>query len=250
MPMYLDVAEVAKLLHVPENQVYHWINENHLPAIEVRGKYCFNWSDLLEWATVRKIDISPEVLREQFGLSDQISLVAALKRGGIAYDLRATNKESALRSVVDALALPPQFDRNSLFDLFLARERLGSTAMGDGIAIPHPRHPVILPTPGPVLALCFLAEPISYAEKDSRTHRPLPKDKRMVNTLFVTISPTIRVHLHVLANLSRALKDEAFRAALLRRGTPDELLSALAALEPSAEPPVEVPLADGQPVGE
>ena len=35
VPMYLDVTEVAKLLHVPENQVYRWINENHLPAIEV-----------------------------------------------------------------------------------------------------------------------------------------------------------------------------------------------------------------------
>ncbi len=43
--MRLDVADVAKLLKVPENQVYHWINENHLPAIEVAGKYCFNRSD-------------------------------------------------------------------------------------------------------------------------------------------------------------------------------------------------------------
>jgi PTS system nitrogen regulatory IIA component len=243
--MYLDVTEVAKLLHVPENQVYRWINENHLPAIEVRGKYCFNQSDLLEWATVRRIDISPETLRDQFGLSDQISLVAALTRGGVVYDLRATNKESALRAVVDALALPPEFDRDSLFDLFMARERLGSTAMGDGIAIPHPRHPVILPAPSPSLTLCFLAEPIAFADKDSRTQQPLPKSKRTVHTLFVAVSPTIRTHLHVLASLGRALQDERFRTVLLRRGSRDELLAALADVEKPVE---QSPLA-AQPAG-
>jgi nitrogen PTS system EIIA component len=219
--MRLDVADVARLLRVSQNQVYHWINGDSLPAIKVNGKYCFNRSELLEWANVHKVGTSPEIFREQFGLSKQVSLAAALRNGGVAYNLMATSKESALRAVVESLSLPPDFDRESLLQLLMAREHLGSTAMGDGIAIPHPRHPVILPTPGPSLTICFLAQPIDYGAANRGT----------VHTLFVVVSPTIRIHLQILACLGRALGDEPFRALLLRHGTRDELLSALERVE-------------------
>jgi PTS system nitrogen regulatory IIA component len=93
--------------------------------------------------------------------------------------------------------------------------------MGDGIAIPHPQHPVILPTPGPSLTICFLDQPINYGAAD----------QSMVHTLFVVVCPTIRIHLQILARLGRTLGDEPFRALLQRRGKLDELLSALERVE-------------------
>ena len=89
VPMRLDVADVARLLRVSQNQVYHWINRDQLPAIKVKGKYCFNLAKVFEWATIRKVDVCPETFSEQFGLSKQVSLAAALRRGGVAYNLQS-----------------------------------------------------------------------------------------------------------------------------------------------------------------
>jgi PTS system nitrogen regulatory IIA component len=104
--------------------------------------------------------------------------------------------------------------RSVLHQLFLARESIGSTAVGEGIAIPHPRHPVVLPVGRPMLTLCFLDQPIDFGALD---HQP-------VHTLFVLVSPTIRAHLRMLARIACALRDEGFRAVLKRRASANEIL--------------------------
>src|SRR5262249_51041259 len=133
---------------------------------------------------------------------------------GIVTNLPGSNKDEVLRRVVENLRLPDEFDRSVLLQLFLSREAAGSSAAGDGIAIPHPRYPVVLPHGRPTLALFFLERPVDFGALD----------RQPVDTLFVLISPTIRTHLRMLARIACALREERFRAVLKRRSSDEEIM--------------------------
>ena len=130
------------------------------------------------------------------------------RAGGIITGLSGSDKREILQKVVERMRLPEGFDRSILSQLLLARESAGSTAVGGGIAIPHPRHPVVLPVGRPTLTLCFLDQPVEFGAADQQP----------VDTLFVLVSPTIRAHLRMLARIACVLRDEPFRAVLKRRG--------------------------------
>jgi nitrogen PTS system EIIA component len=214
--MQLSVRDAANLLSVPEKTIYRWIRQELIPARRINDEFRLNRAELLEWATSRMIEISPEVIPEETP-----SLSEALNSGGIAYQVGGTDEASVLRAVVDILKLPADVDREFLFDVLLARQSLGSTGIGDGIAIPHVRNPVVLQVSEPTVTLCFLAHEIDFRAIDGRP----------VGILFTMICPTIRVHLHLLSRLGFVLQNREFRGELLRRASPDDLVAALSRAE-------------------
>jgi PTS system nitrogen regulatory IIA component len=111
---------------------------------------------------------------------------------GIYYGSRRGRPDSVLRSVVELLRLPDHVDREFLLQVLLARESLGSTGIGDGIAIPHARNPIVLNVERPTITLCFLENPVDFAALDG-----LP-----VTMLFTLVNPTVRAHLHLLSRLA------------------------------------------------
>ena len=58
--------------------------------------------------------------------------------------------------------------REFLYQILLARESLGSTGIGDGVAIPHVRNPVVLHVSEPVVTLSFLETPIDFHALDGK----------------------------------------------------------------------------------
>ena len=203
--MLLKASEVAALLHIDENAVIRWIKRDKLPAALVRGNYRINRVDLLEWATEHGIKVPPELFtaaQHDVGLP---SLSEALEAGGVHCEVAGEDKPSVLRNVVNLLKLPPQMDPDFLLQVLLAREALGTTAVGDGIAIPHVRNPILLQNrPEPAVSLCFLKHPIDFGALDG-----IP-----VRILFMVTSPTVKVHLHLLSRLAYALHDPRFRETL------------------------------------
>ncbi|MBZ0089157.1 MAG: PTS sugar transporter subunit IIA [Thermoanaerobaculia bacterium] len=215
--MKLLVKDAARLLDVSEKTIYRWIKQGSIPAYRLNEQYRFNRAELLEWATSRRISISPEIFREEESEADSLpDFSAALRTGGIHYRIGGEDKASVLHHVVETLRLPPEVDRQFLFEVLLAREALGSTAIGDGIAIPHARNPVILHLDRPLVTLCFLERPVDFGALDDRP----------VDTLFTLISPTVRAHLHLLSRLSFALRDRDFRAAVELQAAREEILAA------------------------
>src|SRR6185295_7028829 len=143
--MQLMVRDVARLLNVSEKTVYRWITQGSLPAYRINDQYRFNRAELLEWATSNKINVSPEIFQEQDGNGASMpSLIDALQAGGIFYRMEGTDKASVLRAVVQHMRLPDEVDREFLLRVLLAREQLASTGIGDGVAIPHVRNPIVL----------------------------------------------------------------------------------------------------------
>ena len=215
--MQLSLRDVARLLRVPEESVYRWVDKEELPAMRVNDRYYFNKSELLEWAALRRIDVSPEIFGTvPVGNGVLPTITAALEAGGIYYDVGGPSRDLALREVVGCLPLPSDYDRETLLDLLIAREQHASTGIGEGIAIPHPRTPIVTPADEPRLALCFLRESVSFGARDG-----LP-----VQIVFLLMAPNVRTHLHLLARLACLLRDSDFRSVVLKKGAPAEILAA------------------------
>jgi PTS system nitrogen regulatory IIA component len=213
--MQLTVRNVSKFLGVPEATVITWINERGLPSEHVGGQYRFHRVDLLEWATAKGIKVSLEVFDHMEGDEESSpSLVDALELGGIFYGLKDTSKADALRALVQLLPVPADVNRDVLFRLFLAREDSSTTAVGDGVALPHVRNPIVLHVEKPMVTLAFLERPVDFGALDGKP----------VQVLFSLICPTVPSHLRMLSRLSFALHDQNFKAVVMRRGQRDEIL--------------------------
>ncbi len=221
--MHLTVRDAAKLLRTPEKQIYNWIEEGELPCYWVSDQARFNRTELLEWATARRIPVSVELFRDDDEKDKLPSLGQALRVGGVHYGIVGNNREEVLRAVVALMKLPGDLDRDTLLDVLLAREAAGSTAVGDGIAIPHVRQPVAFNEAVASVALCFLEKPVDYGAADGKP----------IHILFTIVSPTIHVHLQLLAKLATALHDPGFKAAVLRHAPADEILRELGRVEES-----------------
>jgi nitrogen PTS system EIIA component len=215
--MLMKASEVAALLGKDESTVVKWIKKEKLPAALVRGSYRINRVDLLEWATDHGMKVPPELFEAAQADVRLPSLSEALEAGGIHCGVAGDDKLSVLRSVVNLMQLPPQMDPEFLLQVLLAREALGTTAIGDGIAIPHVRNPILLQNkPAPAVSLCFLANPIDFGALDGKP----------VRILFMLTSPTVKVHLHLLSRLAYALHDAQFRATLTLACDPVGILEA------------------------
>ncbi|HNV21231.1 MAG TPA: helix-turn-helix domain-containing protein, partial [Candidatus Hydrogenedentes bacterium] len=152
--MELKVRDVATLLKVSDKTVYRWIRDGAIPAYRVQDQYRINRTELLEWVTAQKIPVSAEIFNEPPHAEEPASLSRAIEAGGVFYRVEGTDKPAVLRSVVDTMRLPEGVDREFLYHVLLAREKACSTAVGDGVAIPHPRNPIVLHVTQPSVTVC------------------------------------------------------------------------------------------------
>src|SRR5207248_7529050 len=158
--MQLTVKEAARLLNVPEPQIYNWIDGGEIPYSRAHGRIRFNEAELLEWATARGLRASHRLQGES--AEQGPALADALALGGVHEGVAAADRDAAIRAAVERLPLGPGADRETLVEVMLAREAAGSTAVGDGIAIPHVRAPIVQNGVQPAIALCTLAQPVDF----------------------------------------------------------------------------------------
>jgi PTS system nitrogen regulatory IIA component len=211
--MQLTERDAARLLGVSEPTLQRWLKSGELPAARVNDQWRLNRIDLLEFAAARNMAISADLLAD-LEHPQLPSLAEAIRAGGVHQGIPAGDKASILRAVVDRLPLPAPTDRDLLVGVLLAREALGSTGFGNGVAIPHPRNPIVLRIERPEVAICYLERPVDFGALDGKP----------VHTLVTVVSPSTRVHLHLLARIAAALRDPLVVAALEARAGVDALV--------------------------
>lgn len=134
--------------------------------------------------------------------------------------ITASTRKALFVRIAAAVETMTGADAKQLADRLADREKLGTTAFGDGIAIPHVR----LDRPGPVHGVFVrLDRPIEFGAVDE-----LP-----VDLIFALFSPADAGgdHLKALARVSRALRDATFRAKLRGAGSADALYALLSGVE-------------------
>jgi nitrogen PTS system EIIA component len=222
--MQLTVKDAAKFLNISEKTIYRMIKRGEMPAYKIFEQFRFNKSELLEWALAHRINVNFD------GLSDEVDAGAntplptiseALNEGGVFYRVEGKDMSAVLQSIVKILHLPESIDRELLLKVLLARESLASTGIGDGIAIPHVRSPIIVQTAKPQVALCFPEQPVDFHAIDGKP----------VFAFFVLICPNIRLHLYLLSRLAFVLQNGSFKDVLRRQGLRDEIFKALSGLD-------------------
>jgi nitrogen PTS system EIIA component len=218
--MLLTAGSAAKLLGTSERQIYRWVDDNEIPCRRVRDQLRFNRTDLLEWATARRMPVHAEAFVEDDASDQPPRLSDALRAGEVSEHLRGADREAVVLELVDRV-LPPDIDRELFIEVLLARELAGLTTIGDGLAIPQVRNPIVVAAVAPRVAICHLETPLPLGAADG-----LP-----VSTIFVAVSPTIRSHLQLVARVLRAIADHAFKAAVLRHAPLAELITEATRIE-------------------
>lgn len=221
--MRLGVRDVASQFGVSDKVVLRWVDEDGLPVSKVDGQYRFSPAALFEWATARGMKIPPALFHEPENGDREVlpNLVEALRAGGVVEHLPGADKRAVLAALIGHLKLPRSVNREDLLQIIMAREQLGSTGIGEGIAIPHVRNPIVMRVPKPMLLLGLLDQPIDYAAVD----------RKPVHSVFLVITPTTRSHLHILSRLGYVLQDRGVRGLLEGRASADRILAAMADVE-------------------
>ena len=139
----------------------------------------------------------------------------------ISLDLKAKNKKEALLELSQLLGVSDAVDDPKVIELaLLGREKLGSTGIGKGVAIPHAKTDFAKKL---TIAFGRCNKGIDFESLDSQE----------VRLFFVFASPLSdsSVYLKILARISRLIRDENFRNKLLNAADPQEILNIISSEE-------------------
>ena len=223
--MELNAIEVAKLLNVPEKDVRDWARTGKLPFLDAHGRLRFNRQAILEWALARGHPLAFSVEEmEPAGLPPLTELFAPDR---FHYDLPGGSFAEALRAALDVFRLPPGADKDLIYDLLVSREKLMTTALGDGLAVPHLRVPIVVNVARPTLGIFFTSEPIDMGALDGKP----------VHTVFLLLSLTPKQHLELLARLAFLFRQQEFVKLLRERAKPEAIIAWIESATPKGKSP-------------
>jgi len=135
-----------------------------------------------------------------------MKILEIIPAGGVVDGLRSETKEGVLRELSEAVCrVVPALSPAQLTSVLMEREALGSTGIGDGVAIPHGK---VAGIDRLVAAFGRSVDGVQFASLDGKPAR----------LFFLVVAPennSAGMHLKALARISRLVKDERFRRRLL-----------------------------------
>ncbi|MGL4370524.1 MAG: PTS sugar transporter subunit IIA [Spirochaetota bacterium] len=216
--MEITVTDVSTLLMMSEKEVINLVKKNEIPSQTIHEKPVFNKHQIVEWALLRNIplNLSHEKMKE-YQIKELSSL---LDQSSFFYNCDFS-KENYIEQMVNMLDLDKNIDKDIIVQLLKSREEWMSTAIGQGISLPHPRIPIMIGRDNPVIAFFFLKNPLDLNAIDDKP----------VHTIILLISQTIKQHLSLLAHLNFLLLNEQLRTAVKNRSSYTEILDQISTIE-------------------
>ncbi|MDA0667091.1 MAG: PTS sugar transporter subunit IIA [Planctomycetota bacterium] len=221
--MALDLQQAAKMLGVSPATVRRWARQGRLGVMRPSGEFRFEEAELGQWArnqglsigagqaTATPLPVDPE----------QQPLIAAVSRGHILHKVPGVSAGEVLSNLVELAPLEESCDRLALLEQLQGRERLASTALGHGVALPHPRTPSKGFVQKPMVVIAMLDGVADWKALDNEP----------VHTAVLLLSPSPKEHLSVLSRIAFVLRDAAFVDALRNHASAEDLLALMAKLE-------------------
>ncbi|MDR0472055.1 MAG: PTS sugar transporter subunit IIA [Treponema sp.] len=143
-----------------------------------------------------------------------MNLGELIKKGGVFYDIEGTTPKEALCLLVSALPPLKSVSPELLLKAMLEREELMPTSIGNGVAIPHPRNPLIDNEDEQFATLAFLKQPLDWNALD----------RKPVEAFILIVSASAKMHLQTLSRLTYFCRDEGFRKLLKNKASADDII--------------------------
>ncbi|MFO7447843.1 MAG: PTS sugar transporter subunit IIA [Ignavibacteriaceae bacterium] len=203
--MDLTVKDISTLLLLTEKDVQGLIKKKEIPFQVIHDRLLFNKQQIIEWALSRNIplNISRHKKLSEYHVK---TLTDVLNQNSFFYHCDLSEK-SYIEQMVNLVDLEKGIDKGIIVQLLKNREEMMSTAIGNGISLPHPRIPLMVGKNKPLINFFFPAKPLELKSLDEKP----------VHTIILLISQTIKQHLSMIAHLSFLLSKETFRFALENR---------------------------------
>jgi len=150
-------------------------------------------------------------------MSETEDLITMIREGGVYYNVSGLTPEEIFHDVVSQISLPSGVDSETLYRGLCERERLMTTSIGYGIALPHPRTPLVFSEADQRIYVCFLDRAVSFDAMDGKP----------VFVLFLILSSGSQSHLKILSRLSWLFQQENFRETLRKKPDTEELISVI-----------------------
>jgi PTS system nitrogen regulatory IIA component len=141
------------------------------------------------------------------------SLAELMKRGGVLFDVPGDTPQEILTGIINMAPVPGSVKKDELLNAALEREALMSTGIGKGIALPHPRNPVVGGREQQFVTVAFPARPVDWKALDGSP----------VHTVMLIAAASAKEHLHILSKLNFLCQQENFYQLLRARASGDEI---------------------------
>lgn len=204
-----DLPELAKYLHLPEAKVKKMADRGQIPGRKVKGDWTFSASEIHHWLEERiggtgddEELANVEDALAQSGVEEEVvSISDLIPPGGIEIPLGAKTKDSVIRRMTSLGARTGLlWDAEKMAEALRKREELHPTALDNGIALLHPRRPM-----AGILGETFVTLGVNG--------RGIPFGGgfgSLTDIFFLICAVDDRIHLRVLARLSRILTVRGF----------------------------------------
>ncbi len=220
-----DLDSLAAYLHLTPQQVMRLADRGRVPGRKVAGKWRFSQAEIHHWMEDRlglsgeEELVSVEAVIErsaQVAGDEPITIGEMLPVNAIAAPLAAKTRARVITAMSNLAANTGLlWDPDRVSEAVRERENLHSTALGNGVALLHPRRP--LPN---ILGEAFLSL--------GKTEQGIPfGGTGLSDIFFLILSTDDRTHLRVLARLSRLIADGELLGEIRSAGSPDEIHEAV-----------------------
>lgn len=150
-----------------------------------------------------------------------MEIAELIHRGGVFYDVEGNTPEDVYKNVTMDMDLPTSVDSEAIYKALCARESIMSTAVGNGIALPHARTPIIKDESNQRICVVYLKKPVDMKAPDNIK----------VFVMFILLTQNPQTHLQILSSLVGLFNDANFRKLLESHASEDELLRAIKKME-------------------
>jgi len=147
--------------------------------------------------------------------NEKLDLYDLIEKGGVYSDIGGQDIEEIFENICNTVKFPQGVDKNLVYSELLEREKILSTAVGEGFAIPHPRKQVVTDDKNQCLFICYLDNEIDM-------HAP---DSRNVKVMFVLLNTTDKNHLQALSDLANLIRNPEIKQALENKAPKEEILN-------------------------
>jgi excisionase family DNA binding protein len=212
----LTIREVARYLKMNERSIYKLAHQGLIPTVKIASQWRFRKNLIDAWLENQMSSSATKAVPD--GNSVHVPVSGLLRPEGIKIDLAGHRKDEVLEELADLMVEAHGIrDRDIFLREILNRERLCTTAIQRGVAMPHPRRNGRQFTRTPAVVFGCSREGIDFGSLDGE----------LTHLFFMLCAPEDHLHLKIMAAINKLLTDTQVHEGLLAAASGEEVMEIL-----------------------